>query len=151
MSADTPSIVKAVLAGDVRATENCLAAGASPNLLWGTLPLITHAALIHNLPIFRLLLERGAVLPDDILNEVVSWELGDWRITTPEEEAQFVSILDDIRSTKAWLSAPQRSELAATLDGYGLDLIVSALRQDEPQTKIQTIPHSTVALDKGTG
>jgi len=70
MSADTPSIVKAVLAGDVRATETCLAAGASPNVLWGTLPLITHAALIHNLPIFRLLLERGAVLPDDILNEV---------------------------------------------------------------------------------
>ncbi|WP_131989536.1 hypothetical protein [Chthoniobacter flavus] len=120
----------AVLAGNEVEVEAHLRAGASPDATWGTLPLIGHAALLPSLAIFRSLMSHGAHVPGDLLHEIVTWELGDWRITSDEEEQQMADILRDLRHTNAWLPKEEREKLAEMLEGYKLRLLVECLRGD---------------------
>jgi hypothetical protein len=82
------------------------------------------------LPIFRLLLEHGAHLPESFLRDVITWGLGDWRIDSRKDEEDLIGILKLIRSTKAWLPASERRELAARLDGYSFAKLVATLLND---------------------
>lgn len=132
MSTDTPDIVQAILSGDSSRTEQLLSAGVSSNQLWGSYALVTHAALIPSLSIFRLLVNHGALIPEDFLRELITWELGDWRINGADDETQLVEIINHIRSTKAWLPSNERRRLASFLDGYKLPNLTDALISEVP-------------------
>jgi hypothetical protein len=134
MNSEASAIVRAVLEGNVEEVRNCLANGSSHNEVWGTSPLVVHAALLPSLAIFRLLLEHGATIPRDFLHEVITWELGDWRICSNDEEQEFIRIIKLVRKTSAWLPTDQRRELVSRLEGYGLTSLIEALLEEGSQS-----------------
>jgi hypothetical protein len=127
------NLAQAVLACDFDQAKQRLSEGASPNGSWGTLPLITHAALLHHPAIFKLLVDSGANVPETLLPDVINWELGDWRLDSDEDEDDLIAILQMVRSTKAWLPADQRRKLAEGLKGYNLSKLVTTLIEDAPE------------------
>ena len=128
MSADTPPLILSVLAGNTSEARLRHGSGDSPDILWGSYPLIVHAARQCNFEMFRLLLDHDAVIPPHFLREVISWELGDWIITTKEDEEQLAAILAHVRTTDAWLPLDERVALASELEDYDLEKILSMLK-----------------------
>lgn len=120
-------LAQAVITWDLEETKRCLAEGESPNVMYGSFPLITHAARLHQPVIFKLLLDNGAEVPDSLLSDVITWELGDWILQNDKEIEELVAILKMIRHTTAWSSLDDRRSLAARLDSYGLEKVVTAL------------------------
>lgn len=111
-------LTRAVLEGDMKTARDCLSRGASPNEIWGTITLLTHAAKQPNSEIFSLLLSHGAAVPKSLLPDIISWELYDYIIGSDEEEDSFLAILDMIKPTEAWLTTEERRLLVQRLDGY---------------------------------
>lgn len=114
MDTGTHPLVWAVLNNDCAGAELQLQAGASPDMMW-VIPLITHAARMPNLAMFRLLRRYGAEVPEDILRALITWELADWWIAEAGDEARYVEMLNEIRTTKAWLSDEERRDLIPRL------------------------------------
>ena len=127
MNESNVALTNAVLAGNHLAAKAAICAGENPNGIWGDQPLITHAASQHQVEMFRLLTDHGAVIPNSILNDIICWELGDWIIQNDSDIDAFIAILKLIRESGVWPSREERQTLAVRIDGYGLDRIISVL------------------------
>jgi len=127
MNTEHKDLAQAVITWDLEEVRRCLSEGESPNVIRGGLPLITHAALLHQPEIFKLLMDNGADLPESLLYDVITWELGDWILQNDKEIEEMVAILGMIRHTNAWPSLEDRLRLAARLENYGLDKVKAEL------------------------
>ena len=131
MNESFTDLVQAVFDCDFEGAKRCLLEGASPNETWGSLSVLTHAALAHHPGIFKLLLDSGAEVPDTFLSDVISWELDDWILDSKDDVNDLITILQMVRPTKAWTTIEHRRELAKRLDGCKLSEIVTTLTDDE--------------------
>ncbi|HSI65041.1 MAG TPA: hypothetical protein VLE43_18085 [Candidatus Saccharimonadia bacterium] len=98
-------------------------------MIWGTCPLVVHAALQCDFAMFRILLDHGAILPPDFLRRVISWDLGDWMINTGEWEGQLAAILECVRDTEAWPPLEQRMALASELEEFCFEWVSALLKE----------------------
>ena len=127
MNTERKDLAQAVITWDLAEVKRCLAEGETPNVMHGNFPLVTHAALLHQPEIFKFLLDNRAELPESLLSDVITWELGDWILQNDEEIEELVAIPGMIRHTNAWSTLDDRRRLAARLDNYGLEKVVTAL------------------------
>jgi len=127
MNTERKDLAQAVITWDLKEVRRCLSEGESPNVIRGDFPLITHAALLHHPEIFKLLIDNGADLPESLLDDVITWELGDWILQNDKEIEEMVAILGMIRHTNAWPPLEDRRRLAARLENYGLDKLKAEL------------------------
>lgn len=125
-SENSNNLINAVLAGDFDAVKHYLSLGASPDAVHSW-PIIIHAAQFAKLDIFRELLKFAAIVPDFILKEIISWELGDWILDSDEDVSNFSEIILLLRDTNAWLSLDERINLADCLKSYNLESVRKAL------------------------